>query len=70
MQAEATDSLLAEGVESLGVKDSDKPTASKDEEGNSEQLNTELINAAEGDTALKDDKGESGAGHRIIHILD
>ncbi|XP_074518940.1 PAXIP1-associated glutamate-rich protein 1 [Halichoeres trimaculatus] len=56
MQAEATDSLLEEGVESLGVEDTDKPTESKDEESNTEKPNTELRDAAEEDTAIKDAK--------------
>ncbi|XP_034563813.1 PAXIP1-associated glutamate-rich protein 1 [Notolabrus celidotus] len=56
MQAEAKDSSLAEGVEALGVKDTDKPAASKEEESNTEQQDTEMTAAAEEDTTNKDDK--------------
>ncbi|XP_047464483.1 PAXIP1-associated glutamate-rich protein 1 [Mugil cephalus] len=55
MQAEATDSSLGEGIQALGVKDSENPAA--DEEVNTEQQDTEMTAAAEEeeDTATKDE---------------
>ncbi|XP_069547769.1 PAXIP1-associated glutamate-rich protein 1 [Brachyistius frenatus] len=47
MQAEATDSSLREGIEALGVKDSETPAAGKEEEGNTEQRDTEMRAATE-----------------------
>lgn len=60
MQAEATDSSLREGIEALGVKDTDKPAAGKEEEeeGNTEQQDTEMTAATEEDTTTKDGKGK------------
>lgn len=56
MQAEATDSTLREGIEALGVKDAEKPAAAGEEEGNTEQQDTEMTAATEEDAASKDDK--------------
>uniref|UniRef100_UPI0037E8891A PAXIP1-associated glutamate-rich protein 1 n=1 Tax=Semicossyphus pulcher TaxID=241346 RepID=UPI0037E8891A len=56
MQAEATDSSLTEGVEVLGVKDTEKPAAGKEEEGNTEQQDTEMTAVEEEDTTTKDEK--------------
>ncbi|CAJ1080397.1 PAXIP1-associated glutamate-rich protein 1 [Xyrichtys novacula] len=56
MQAEAADSSLAEGVETLGVKDTEKAAESQGEEGNTEQQDTEMTAAAEEDTTAKDEK--------------
>lgn len=57
MQAEATDSSLREGIEALGVKDTEKPAAGKQEEDGTEQQDTEMTAATEEDTATKDEKG-------------
>ncbi|XP_026171787.1 PAXIP1-associated glutamate-rich protein 1 [Mastacembelus armatus] len=61
MQAEATESSLSERIEALGVKDTEKPAAGKDEdESKSEQQDTEMTAAAEEDeeeeTTTKDEK--------------
>ncbi|XP_059180494.1 PAXIP1-associated glutamate-rich protein 1 [Centropristis striata] len=62
MQAEATDSSLREGIEALGVKDTVKPAAVKEEEGNTEQQDTEMTAATEEDTSTKEEKdGETDA---------
>ncbi|XP_023145606.2 PAXIP1-associated glutamate-rich protein 1 [Amphiprion ocellaris] len=55
MQAEATDSSLRAGIEALGVKDSEKHDAGKEDEANTEQQDTEMTAATEEDTAAKDD---------------
>ncbi|KAM4716298.1 PAXIP1-associated glutamate-rich protein 1 isoform 1-T2 [Anableps anableps] len=60
MQAEATDSALREGIESLGVKDSEKPVAGKEEENTAEQQGTEMTAATEEeDSAAKDEADEN-----------
>lgn len=60
MQAEATDSSLREGIEALGVKDSERPAAVPEEAGDTEQQDTEMTAATEEeDTASKDEKGNS-----------
>ncbi|XP_022074743.1 PAXIP1-associated glutamate-rich protein 1 [Acanthochromis polyacanthus] len=56
MQAEATDSSLREGIEALGVKDSEKPDAGKQDEANTEPQDTEMTAATEEDTAAKDER--------------
>ncbi|XP_076615374.1 PAXIP1-associated glutamate-rich protein 1 [Chaetodon auriga] len=56
MQAEATDSSLSEGIEALGVKDTEKPAAVEEEGGNTEQQDTEMTAATEEDTESKDGK--------------
>ncbi|KAM4525398.1 PAXIP1-associated glutamate-rich protein 1 [Odontesthes bonariensis] len=64
MQAEATDSSLREGIEALGVKDSEKPEASKEEEGNAEPQATEMTAAKEQDddtTAKEEADGNTEA---------
>ncbi|XP_042252468.1 PAXIP1-associated glutamate-rich protein 1 isoform X2 [Thunnus maccoyii] len=62
MQAEATDSSLREGIEALGVKDTEKPAAGKEEEGTTEQQDTEMTAATEEDSATKEEKdGETDA---------
>ncbi|XP_041671618.1 PAXIP1-associated glutamate-rich protein 1 isoform X2 [Cheilinus undulatus] len=58
MQAEATDSSLTEGVETLGVKDTENPAVSKEEEGNTEPQDTEMTSATEDDTTNKEEKDE------------
>lgn len=68
MQAEATDSSLREGIEALGVKDTEKPAAGKEEEGNTEQQDTEMTSATEEDTATKDEKdGDTDAVEGVAH---
>lgn len=64
MQAEATDSSLREGIEALGVKDTEKPAAGKEEEGNTELQDTEMTVATEEDSTNKEDKGNSVNMHR------
>ncbi|XP_070707568.1 PAXIP1-associated glutamate-rich protein 1 [Pempheris klunzingeri] len=56
MQAEATDSSLREGIEALGVKDTDTPAAGKEEEGDTEQQDTEMTVATEEDAPAKEEK--------------
>ncbi|KAM8729403.1 PAXIP1-associated glutamate-rich protein 1 isoform 1-T2 [Acanthopagrus schlegelii] len=58
MQAEATDSSLREGIEALGVKDTERPAADQEEAGDTEQQDTEMTAATEEeeDTASKDEK--------------
>lgn len=56
MQTEATDSSLREGIEALGVKDTEKPAAEKEEEeGNTDQQDAEMTTATEEDTTTKDE---------------
>lgn len=58
MQAEATDSLLKEGMEALVVKETEKPAADKEDEDNTEQQDTQMTAATEEeDTRGKDEKG-------------
>nr|XP_046232810.1 PAXIP1-associated glutamate-rich protein 1 [Scatophagus argus] len=62
MQAEATETSLREGIEGLGVEDPEKTAAAQEEEGNTEQQDTEMTAATEEDTAAKDEKdGDSDA---------
>lgn len=67
MQTEATDSSLREGIEALGVKDTEKPAAEKEEEeGNTEQQDAEMTNVTateEEDTTTKDETGNSFNKH-------
>lgn len=67
MQAEATDSSLREGIEALGVKDTERPTADQEEAGDTEQQDTEMTAATEEeeDTASKDEKGNSIVGNKF-----
>lgn len=58
MQAEATDSSLREGLEALGVKDTEKPAAVSEVEDNTEQQDTEMTEATEEETETKDEKDE------------
>ncbi|XP_017291153.1 PAXIP1-associated glutamate-rich protein 1 [Kryptolebias marmoratus] len=58
MQAEVTDSSLREGIEALGVKDSDKPAAGK-EESVAERQDTEMTAVTEEDPAAKDETDEN-----------
>lgn len=70
MQAEATDSTLREGIEALGVKDSEKPAAEKEEEVNTEQQDTEMTAAAEEeDTTAKDETGISISCSSVQKLL-
>lgn len=57
MQAEATDFSLREGIEALGVKDTETPAAVREEEGDTEQQDTEMTAASEEDATSKDEKG-------------
>lgn len=61
MQAETTDSSLREGIEALGVKDTDKSAATGKDDENSEQHDAEMTDATEEDSATKD--GTSNKGH-------
>ncbi|XP_029311642.1 PAXIP1-associated glutamate-rich protein 1 isoform X2 [Cottoperca gobio] len=56
MQAEATDSALREGIETLGVMDTEQPAAGKEKEGNTEQQDTEMTAATEEVATIKDEK--------------
>ncbi|GAA6214208.1 PAXIP1-associated glutamate-rich protein 1 [Lates japonicus] len=58
MQTEDTDTSMREGIEALGVKDTEKPAEGKEEESNTEQQDTEMTAATEEeeDTATKDEK--------------
>lgn len=64
MQVEATDSSLREGIEAMGVKDSEKPAAvqkgdekEEEEEGSREQQDTEMTAATEEHTTSKKETG-------------
>lgn len=61
MQAEATDSSLREGIEALGVKDTDKSAAAGKDDENTEQRDADMTDATEEDSATKD--GTSNTGH-------
>ncbi|XP_023267074.1 PAXIP1-associated glutamate-rich protein 1 isoform X2 [Seriola lalandi dorsalis] len=71
MQTETTDSSLREGIEALGVKDTEKPAAGKEkeEEGDTEQQDTETTTATEEeDTTTKDENnGDTDAGEGEAH---
>ncbi|XP_068438855.1 PAXIP1-associated glutamate-rich protein 1 [Clinocottus analis] len=68
MQAEATDSSLREGIEALGVSDSEKPATGKEEEGNTHEQDTEMTAATEEDTTPKDETdGNTDAVEREVH---
>nr|CBN81382.1 PAXIP1-associated protein 1 [Dicentrarchus labrax] len=68
MQAEATDSSLREGIEALDVKDTEKPAAVEEEEGNKEQQDTEMTAATEENATTKDEKdGDSDAVEAEAH---
>lgn len=54
MQAEATDSTLRDGIEALGVKDTEKSAATVKEDENTEQLDAEMADATGDDLAAKD----------------
>ncbi|XP_039991612.1 PAXIP1-associated glutamate-rich protein 1 [Xiphias gladius] len=57
MQTEATDSSLREGIETLDVKDTEKPAAGKEEVGNTEKQDTAMTaTTEEEDTATKDEE--------------
>lgn len=69
MQAEATDSSLREGIEALGVKDTETPAApaATEEVGNTEQQDAEMTAGKEDDSSTMEniegttDKGEEEA---------
>ncbi|XP_033466755.1 PAXIP1-associated glutamate-rich protein 1 [Epinephelus lanceolatus] len=68
MQAEATDTTLREGIEALGVKDTEKPAAVKEEEDSTEHQDSEMTAATEEDTATKDEKdGDTDAAEGEAH---
>lgn len=54
MQAEATDASLREGIEALGVKDTETSAATVKEEETTEQQDAEMTDATEEDSAAKD----------------
>lgn len=54
MQVEATDSSLREGIEALGVKDTEKSASTVKEDENTEQPDAEMADATEDDSAAKD----------------
>ncbi|XP_034414339.1 PAXIP1-associated glutamate-rich protein 1 isoform X2 [Cyclopterus lumpus] len=64
MQTEATDSSLREGIEALGVSDSEKPAVGKEEEGNTHEQDTEMTAATGEDTTTRD---ETDAVEREVH---
>lgn len=55
MQAEATESSLREGIESLEVKDADK-TAPEEKEENTERRDVAMTDVTEEDSSAKDEK--------------
>ncbi|KAA8581609.1 PAXIP1-associated glutamate-rich protein 1 [Etheostoma spectabile] len=68
MQAEATDSSLREGIEALGVKDTERPAADKQDQGSTEQQDTEMTAATDEDTTTKDIKdGDTYAVEEEAH---
>ena len=69
MQAEATDSSLREGIETLGVKDTEKPAAVTEGEDKTEQQDTEMTAATEEEATAKDEKGNSIKKHEQTHTL-
>lgn len=58
MQAEATESSLREGIESLEVKDADKtaPEQEEEEEENTERRDVAMTDVTEEDSSAKDEK--------------
>ncbi|MEQ2240761.1 hypothetical protein ILYODFUR_018462 [Ilyodon furcidens] len=65
MQAVAADSALREGIEAMGVTDSEKPAAGQEEESTAEHKDTEMTAATEEeDSAAKD---EAGAERHLKH---
>lgn len=60
MQTEDTDTSMREGIEALGVEDTEKPVEGKEEESNTEKQDTQMTAATEEeeDTATKDEKGD------------
>lgn len=64
MQAEATDSSLREGIEALGMKDTEKSAATAKQDEKTEQLDAEMTDVTEDDTAAKD--GTSNYRHIYI----
>lgn len=67
MQAEATDSSLREGIEALGVKDTDKSAGTAKQNEKTELLDAEMTNVTEDNTAAKD--GTSNYRHIYIQIM-
>lgn len=55
MQAEATESSLREGIESLDVKDADKTAPEEEEEESTERRDVEMTDATEEDSSAKDE---------------
>ncbi|XP_068161160.1 PAXIP1-associated glutamate-rich protein 1 [Antennarius striatus] len=64
MQAEAADSSLREGIESLRVKDAEKTAAVQEEDGHTEQQDTEMTAAPEEDTAEDEQDAVEGEVHK------
>lgn len=63
MQAEATDSSLREGIEALGVKDTEKSAATVKEDENTEKTDAKMADATADDSAAKD----GTSNHRHIN---
>ncbi|KAF7659544.1 hypothetical protein LDENG_00296000 [Lucifuga dentata] len=69
MQAETTDQSLREGIEALGVKDTEKPVAVKEEEDNTEHQDSEMTAATEKETTAKEDKdGDTDAVEEVHKV--
>lgn len=56
MQAEATESSLREGIESLEVKDTDKTAPEEKEEENTERRDVAMTDVTDEDSSAKDEK--------------
>lgn len=54
MQAEVTDSSLREGIEALGVKDTEKSAATAKDDENTDQHDAEMTDATVEESAAKD----------------
>ncbi|KAM8837910.1 PAXIP1-associated glutamate-rich protein 1 isoform 1-T3 [Spinachia spinachia] len=78
MQAEATASSLRDGIEALGVKDSEEPAAGKEEEeeeeeeeGNAHEQDTEMTAEKDPIKGSKEEKdNDTNAGDREVHKDD
>ncbi|PWA16680.1 hypothetical protein CCH79_00017500 [Gambusia affinis] len=69
MQTEATDSALREGIESLGVKDSEKPAADKEEKSTAEQQDTETTAVTEEEDAAAKDEADFPLPSHFFQLL-
>lgn len=67
MQAEALDSSVREGIEALGVKDTEPPAASK-VEGDEKQMDTDMTAGPEEETETKEkDEDEDGLDRDVTY---